>query len=224
MAGAAPRSSKPRISALQKALVGPRHRPLTSSLSPSSQWECGPFSNSTQGRVHFSAAPESAWGQCPHEIAFSQFQPRGSPGPLLLKFSGLGSAGPNFAEALARSWGSWRRDPKPAVLNFRGAKGPRGAATWRTALVRLARTQTFRRFSRSLSFLSCSRTPLDVRTFSSGKRIPRAAALSPSSGIFLRIPTSWPQSLWGFPFNQPCVLVSSSTPELLLHRPGIHDR
>lgn len=42
---------------------------------------------------------------------------------------------------------------------------------------------------------------LDPESFRSGKRLPRAAALSPSSGIFLRIPTSWPRSLWGVSFQ-----------------------
>lgn len=62
---------------------------------------------------------------------------------------------------------------------------------------------------------ACSQAPLDLRTLSSGKRIPCAAALSPSSGIFLRIPTSWPRFLWGFPSISPRVLASSSALGLL---------
>lgn len=78
------------------------------------------------------------------------------------------------------------------------------------------------RLSGRLSLLFSSRAPLHLSTFGSGKRIPRAAALSPSSGIFLRIPTSWLRSLWGFPPNRPRVLASSSALGLPSRRPGIH--
>lgn len=62
--------------------------------------------------------------------------------PLPLKFPGLGCAAPNSAEALARSWRSWRRVVSTLALSFRGATGPRRAAARGAASMRPACTQT----------------------------------------------------------------------------------
>lgn len=71
-----------------------------------------------------------------------------------------------------------------------------------------------------LSFLSPSRVALDFGLLWFGKEnSPRAAALSPSSGIFLRSPRVG-QSPTGFPFQsapRPSLFLA---PGLLLHRRG----
>lgn len=86
--------------------------------------------------------------------------------------------------------------------------------------MRPACAQAFRRWSPHAASVWA---PVNLRTSHSGKRIPRAAALVSSSGIFLRIPRSWPRSHGGFPSTQPRVLASSLTPGLPSLTLGIHD-
>lgn len=150
---------------------------------------------------------------------FPRVQPRGFPRTPPSKLSGLRSAGPNCPEEL----GKLEKRPQARRPPLPGIKATQAGSDLGDRVGALTRALTFCRGARSLFSLLLS-GPLDLRTSRLGKRISRAAALSPSSGIFLRIPTSWPRSLWGFPSSQPRVLASSSAPALLAGRPGIHGR
>lgn len=91
------------------------------------------------------------------------------------------------------SWGSWKRETQL----------PGRESAQADSCLRCVCAQTFRGLSGAPVFSPAPGCLWTSAPSSSGKKNPCAAALSPSSGIFLRIPTSWLRSLWGFPFNQP---------------------